>query len=379
MSTSKFEKSANTLLSPTRIRIARMRRGLTKVALAQQIGVPPRTITKYENDGAPASAAPVLGAALDFPPGYFLRPDALAFAAADVNFRAMRRASAQQREAAVAAGVLGVEIDRWISQRFVLPPLDLPIFVGHKPRTAARVLRGMWGLGTKPLPNLVQLCESRGIRVYTLPPFADAVDAYSIWRDDIPYIFIARCKTPERIRFDLAHELGHLVLHYGAPAETPSAERDADAFASEFLMPTDSLTEYLPYNATVRELLQARSQFKVSAMALAYAAHSSGRLTDWAYRQICIELSQKGFRTAEPGGMPNYEISRVFAQVLAGPRNSMIDAQLIATDLAVPVSEVHALTFGAQLRPAQAIEVTNDAHRRQLTHVPASQRHLQLV
>lgn len=379
MSTSKFTKSANTYLSPNRLRMARMRRGLTKVALAQQIGVTPRTIAKYENDGAPLSAASALGAALGFPPRYFQRPDVSVFGAADVSFRAMMRASTQQREAAVAAGFLGVEIDRWISQRFVLPPLDLPIFVGHKPRTAAQLLRGMWGLGTKPLPNLVQLCESRGIRVYTLPPFADVVDAYSIWRDDIPYVFVARRKTPERIRFDLAHELGHLVLHFGAPTETAAAERDADAFASEFLMPTDSLTEYLPYNATTDELLDTRSQFKVSAMALAYAAHSSGRLTDWAYRQICIELSQKGFRTGEPGGMPNYEMSRVFSQVLTGSRNSMNNAQLIATDLAVPIGEVHALTFGVQLRPVQTTEVTNDSHSRRTEHAPVSQRHLQIV
>jgi Zn-dependent peptidase ImmA (M78 family) len=71
----------------------------------------------------------------------------------------------------------------------------------------------MWGLGTGPRPNLLQLCESRGIRVFALAPFADAVEAYSIWRNDIPYVFLARRKAPERLRFDLAHELGHLVLH----------------------------------------------------------------------------------------------------------------------------------------------------------------------
>ncbi len=147
-------------------------------------------------------------------------------------------------------------------------------------------------------------------------------------------------------------------MHYGTPAETQSAERAADAFGWEFLTPTNILTEYLPDNATVRQLLQVRSQFKVSAMVLAYAAHSSGCLTDCAYRKICIELPQKGFRTTKPGRMPNYEISRVFSQVLAGPRNSTIDAQLIVTDLAVPVGEIHALTFGARLRPAQTIEAT---------------------
>ncbi|MEX3645161.1 MULTISPECIES: ImmA/IrrE family metallo-endopeptidase [Mycolicibacterium] len=122
------------------------------------------------------------------------------------------------------------------------------------------------GLGTTPLPNLVQLCESRGVRVYTLPPFADAVDAYSIWYDEVPYVFLTRCKTPERIRFDQAHELGHLVLHRDLPAESAAEERAADAFASEFLIPAESLSEYLRHNPSFHELLAVRTQFEVSAV-----------------------------------------------------------------------------------------------------------------
>jgi Zn-dependent peptidase ImmA (M78 family) len=71
---------------------------------------------------------------------------------------------------------------------------------------------------------------------------ADAVDAYSIWYDQVPYVFLTRRKTSERIRFDLAHELGHLVLHGDVPAETTAEERAADAFASEFLIPRELLS-----------------------------------------------------------------------------------------------------------------------------------------
>ncbi|WP_371859749.1 ImmA/IrrE family metallo-endopeptidase [Nocardia uniformis] len=38
---------------------------------------------------------------------------------------------------------------------------------------------------------------------------------------------------------------GHLVLHDGEPCATAALEREADAFASEFLIPTASLVEYL--------------------------------------------------------------------------------------------------------------------------------------
>ncbi len=231
------------------------------------------------------------------------------------------------------------------------------MFDGVGPRTAASLLRAMWGLGTKPLPNLVQLAESRGVRVFTLPPFADVVDAYSIWRDDVPYVFLARRKTPERIRFDVAHEIGHLVLHSNEPGETTEQEREADAFASEFLMPEAGLDEYVRFNATVPELLKVRDFFKVSAMALAYAAHRASRMSNWTYRQACITLSQNGFRSGEPGGMANYEVSRVFPAVLSSPSASAAE---IAHDLGIPVSDVHALTFGAELRAAQDTEVTAD-------------------
>ncbi|WP_328856368.1 XRE family transcriptional regulator [Williamsia herbipolensis] len=356
MSTSRSTRLDNGYLSPERIQVARMRRGWTKTELAHELKVTPRTITKYETEGAPTRSAEALGRALGFPTGYFAREQTTSFDVAEVNFRAARKASGRQRQAAVAAGISGVEIDHWISERFALPPIDLPMLVGERPRGAARLLRGIWGLGTKPLPNLVQLAESRGVRVYSLPPFADAVDAYSIWSGGVPYVFLARHKTPERTRFDLAHELGHLVLHESEPADTTAQEREADEFASEFLMPAASVVEYLPRNPTLAQLMAVRDTFKVSAMAIAFAANRAGRYTEWAYRQTCIELSQRGYRSGEPGGMRHHEMSRVFPQVLSSGRSSAVTAQMIAEALDLPLADLHALTFGAELRPAQELE-----------------------
>jgi Zn-dependent peptidase ImmA (M78 family) len=342
-----------------------MRRGMTKVELARKLSVTPGTVARYEAGEAPRSLACVLGGALDFPAGYFDRDDTPVLDPAEVRFRSARRTTARERGAAAAAGVSGVEIDHWISAKFVLPEVSLPSLAGDDPKTAAQLLRGYWGLGTKPLPNLVQLSESRGIRVYSLPPMADTVDAYSIWRSNAPYVFLARRKSPERIRFDLAHEIGHLVLHENEPCQSTTAEREADAFASEFLMPAASFTEYLSTTPTVDDILVVREQFKVSAMALTFAAHKSGRITDWTYRQTCIELAARGFRSSEPGGMSNYEMSRVFPQVLSRTnKKRVVTARVIADDLSLPLGDVHALTFGTELRAAQDTEVSNEANRR---------------
>lgn len=350
MSTSPSSRRPNPFLDPDRIRIARTRRGLTKADLARELGVTPRTVTRYESGDAPTDSAETLSRVLDFPAEFFTAADAPEVEVGNVSFRAARRATARHRGAAVAAGSIGIEVDRWISRRFVLPPMDVPSHPGENPRLAARLVRAEWGLGSRPLPNAVQLAESRGVRIYTLPPIAEEVDAYSVWHDGRPFVFLSRRRSPERMRFDVAHELAHLVLHPAAACDDAAQEREADAFASEFLIPRDAIPEYLRTNPPVAELLIVRNQFKVSAMALAYATHSAGRMTDWAYRNTCIELSGRGFRVSEPGGMPAHEMSRVFPQILG--LQGTVSAREIAADLHVPVQEVRALTFGVELGAA---------------------------
>lgn len=70
---------------------------------------------------------------------------------------------------------------QWVEDKFTLPSIVVPSFEGIAPRVAAQLLREEWGLGTKPLPNLVQLCESRGISVMGLPDAAMQVDGFSLW------------------------------------------------------------------------------------------------------------------------------------------------------------------------------------------------------
>ncbi|WP_081625419.1 XRE family transcriptional regulator [Mycobacterium sp. 141] len=352
MSTSPSSRRPDRFLDPDRIRIARARRGLTKIELARALGVTPRSVSRYESGEAPSDFAETLSHALEFPAEFFTTPDVPEIEVRTVSFRAARKATARHRGAAVAAGSIGIEIDRWISQRFVLPPVDVPIHPGENPRLAARLVRAEWGLGTRPLPNAVQLAESRGVRVYTLPPIAEEVDAYSAWHDDKPFVFLARRRSPEGMRFDVAHELGHLVLHPAATCDDAAQEREANEFASEFLIPREAIPEYLRTNPSLAEVLDVRDQFKVSAMALAHATHSAGRMTDWAYRNTCIELSGRGFRKGEPGGMPTHERSRVFSQIL-GPQGTVTTGE-IAADLHVPVPEVRALTFSVELGPAAA-------------------------
>lgn len=356
-------------LDPERIALARTRRGMTKADLARALGITPRSITRYESDGAPPGAAVGLAYALGFPEEFFGTPPTARIEPQAVNFRAARRAGARQRAAAVAVGEVGIEIDRWISKRFTLPAVSVPRRLEDDPALAARILRANWALGAKPLPNAVQLVESRGVRVYTLPPIAEEVDAFSCWQDDVPYIFLSRRRSPERMRFDVAHELGHLVMHVAKSGDEAAQERQADLFASEFLMPTEALPAQVRDNPSTTEVLEARSRLKVSAMALTRALHRAGQMSDWHYRQMCIDLSGRGYRSGEPGGMPCHEMSRVFPQVLG-----LVEAKDIANDLRVPLDDVRALTFGVELHVAQSQPSEVSSHTE-----PGGAKHLRLV
>ena len=89
------------------------------------------------------------------------------------------------------------------------------------------MVRARWGLGERPVSNVLHLLESRGARIYSLTPENTELDAYSLYWQGRPFIFLATGKSGERGRFDVAHELGHLVLHgeHQVPSRPPPRPR----------------------------------------------------------------------------------------------------------------------------------------------------------
>jgi Zn-dependent peptidase ImmA (M78 family) len=317
------------------------------------MAVSARTINDYERKGPPASAVAALAAVLGCTPEFFELPPSELLQEDQVFFRARRRATSMQRHAAIAAGQIGIELYAWIDRNFQLPEVNLPEVDNTDPVETAASVRALWGLGERPLPNLIQLAESKGIRVLSLPYGTDLVDAFSVWSDGKPYVFLSMSKTPERSRFDLAHEIGHLVLHPGLPEGGNAIEREADRFASALLMPPSVLRSSLPREPSTAAILEYKKYFKVSAMALNYALRDAGRLTEWGHRQNCVRLSELGYRSGEPAGMPQHETSRVFSAIFRSKegRARIVD---VAVELGLPVSELHAMTFGAMLHTVVA-------------------------
>lgn len=181
-------------------------------------------------------------------------------------------------------------------------------------------LRLAWGMGLGPAPNLVQMAEAHGIRVLGIPLEDTKVDAFSFWSaEGRPFIFLSRVKTAERSRFDLAHEIGHLILHSDVTRTEESTDRqiehEANIFAAELLLPTESLRAKLSSPPSLDTLMKIKITYGTSAIATARSIYDAGVLSDWGYRQMLAALTTRGFHNGEPGSTLPYEKSRVFSTI----------------------------------------------------------------
>ncbi|WP_312858530.1 ImmA/IrrE family metallo-endopeptidase [Rhizobium sp. G21] len=160
-------------------------------------------------------------------------------------------------------------------------------------------------------------------------------------------MFLNNFKTAEHSLFDSVHELGHLVLHQhaGPQDQSRAAEREANAFASAFLMPANDVKARAPRFIDANVVIKLKGRWRVSAMAMAYRLHALERLTEWQYKSICIELGKRGYRSGEPNGIER-EASIVWRKVLAQLWQDRTTKNDVAAELKIPLDELEGLIWG---------------------------------
>lgn len=346
-------------INPKQITFARVRRRYTKAQLAKELGVTSRSIQNYESGAStpdPETLA-TIAKLLNFPQQFFFLDEEMPeLQEHAVSFRALSKMSEAMKNCAFSAGSIAFKVNDWIEERFNLPQASLPNLSDLAPEEAAATLRRLWCLGNAPIPNMVHLLESKGIRVFSLAEEAREVDAFCTWHEGKPFVFLNTLKSAERSRFDAAHELGHLVrdvysMQHGE-ARGPEMERQADAFAAAFLMPKESVVVNQPPAYTIKYLMKLKHYWGVSLAAMAYRFHSEGLITEWNYRTLCIEISRNGYRTKEPEPMER-EISQLLTKVLDFLHTRKQGRREIAQSLSLSVDEINALTF--QLTPLSVV------------------------
>ena len=334
------------MFNGSRLTLARKRRQLTKKELAEKAQLTALTLTRLEAGGTPepgSDTVRALAQALNYPSDFFFLCDSEALDTEEVSFRSLSSLTARQRDAALAAGDLAFELHAWVASRFELPSVQLLDLRDEDPIAAAEALRSHWGMGAKPVEHMIKLLESKGVRVFSLAEQHKHVDAFSCWRGDIPYIFLNTFKSTERSRFDAAHELGHLVLHvHGMTNGGRDVEREADKFASAFLICRGDLIGHLGRVNSLAQLVSVKKRWGVSVAALARTAFDANLISDWHYRDLCKQMSHLGYRTNEPQGLIR-EKSVLWRMVFDELWKDGVTKDRIAAELHIPLDEIESL------------------------------------
>jgi len=347
-------------INPKQITFARIRRCLSKARLAKELGITARSLQNYETGSSAPDEVLLTRIAkrLKFPVSFFfLEEDMPLLTEPAVSFRKLSKMTGIMQESTFAAGTMAFKINQWMEERFNLPQAGLPDLSDLPPEEAAATLRRLWGLGNAPIPNMIHLLESKGIRIFSLPEEIRDVDAFCTWYENKPFVFLNTLKSAERSRFDAAHELGHLVrdlysLQHGEKHE-PQMEHEANAFASAFLMPKESVIAHQPPTCTIHYLIKLKHYWGVSLAALAYRLNALGLVSEWNYRNLCIEIAKRGYRTKEPEPRVARETSQLLTKVFDFLHDQKQSRRDIAKSLCLGIDEINALTF--KLTPLSSV------------------------
>lgn len=345
---------------PERLTQARVYASLTKLELSERLGKSSSSISRWEKgDSLPeADALEAMSLALGFPTAWFSKP--LERAGTPVFYRSLASATSDLR------GKAGVKMDwlqelvAYLSSWLEWPDVNVPTLDVEDHREldlvdiarAALKCREIWGLGVGPIDDLVLAAESAGIICSYTHQGNTKMDGLSQWDKEKlrPFILLADDKyNYYRSRFDLAHEIGHIVLHKGISTfdinHIKEIEAQANFFAGCLLIPEESLSVELHRYASLENMLSLKRKWKVSVAAIIYRADQLGLLSESEVLRLRKSYSARGWSKGEL-----YDDERGPEQVRLIPRaiSALLDAKIktkmeIAQDLMVPRKELEKL------------------------------------
>lgn len=312
-----------------RIRLARRIRSMSLRDLATHVAVTPQAISKYERGlNAPSSGVLLqLAKALEVNVEFFFRPVQVRLSPATYR----KRASLPVRDREAILSKVQEWLERYLEvESLVLPepePFVSPTSAHAHPlqsveeaERVAESLRRAWDLGLDPIENLTELLEDKGIKV-GLVSSHNAFDACTFYANSVPVIVVNRDLPGDRQRFNLAHELAHLVLSL---ADQVDAERAAHRFAGALLVGTTAAIRELGthrHDLHVEELHILKHKYRLSMQGWIYRAKDLGILPESAATALFRRFRKRGWHIREPGEpLPPEEpkrFDRLVAQALA--------------------------------------------------------------
>jgi Zn-dependent peptidase ImmA (M78 family)/transcriptional regulator with XRE-family HTH domain len=291
----------------TRLRIARLLHGRTQAELAKQLMVSPAFLCQVEagtkQPGVQLLAA--LATALEVDPSFFTRAIGDEFRDEECFFRRRRTTAMYLRAQALAHGTFLSEFVSALEERVALPAHDVPHTseeAGLRIDEIAEQCRTHWGLGLDtPITNMTRVLENAGVVVADFES-SKKIDAFS--RVGARRIVVRNTETQarSRLRFDLAHECGHLVMHVGLDASNVELEGRADAFASAFLLPRRAFVPEFPRSPSPNwdALRVMKRRWGVSLAAIVRRARDLKLVDGLYYQRAYKQLSARRWHVVEP-------------------------------------------------------------------------------
>ena len=290
-----------------RLRQARLVAGLSLEGLAERLDHPvtKQALSKYERGVSqpPPSRIAELAAALDVRPSSLLAESDI-----EINwvaYRKLQRLSKSRQAQVTAVAVQRLEGEIRLRELFHLGEhhdLPGPIEVQNLSECeyAAAAVRMRWDLGDRPVDSLIERIEEHGCAVITWPE-QWGFDALSGRANQTPVLVLNQTVPPDRLRFNAAHELGHLVMN--STGEEKTDERFAHRFAAAFLVPAEAARRELGQRRrglALDELSLLKQRWGLSMQAWIRRAHDLEIIGDELYRGLNMGFRQQGWHRQEP-------------------------------------------------------------------------------
>ncbi|HAJ26955.1 MAG TPA: hypothetical protein DCG53_06870, partial [Syntrophus sp. (in: bacteria)] len=246
----------NKIVNHDIVRIARESRGFTQGELANRLSVTQGKISKMESGllGVSEDMLDKLSNTLNYPREFFYFTEPIyghgISMIGELYYRKRKNipdkvldkisAKINIRRIHLARLLRAIEIKNNLFCTF-----DIDEYDGNVEKVA-RAFRATWSLPKGPVNNLIKTIEDAGGIIIEFDFDTKAIDATSQWPPDLPPLFFININSSaDRLRFSLAHELGHIVMHKICRPDIKIMEDEANAFASEFLMPKAEISKYL--------------------------------------------------------------------------------------------------------------------------------------
>ncbi len=351
----------------SRLREAREARQITGVSLAELIGVTKAAISSYERGQSSPSPDRLdkIAQQLNLKLSFFFRPDHERREKSPQTFFERSRSSTTKstRQRARHHRTWLREIIQYLCQFLDLPRPNLPPASSERNwlamseehiERAAKDTRMYWNLGDGPISNVTLLSEKHGTIVTMMVMNANKLDAFSTWDniDGRPYIVLGSDKQSAfRTRFNVCHELGHLILHQSvSPSEFSDRlyfqliESQADRFAAALLTPAPTFSSDISMPSL--ELFRTvKPRWRVSIKMMIHRAEELEIINREEARRLYINYNRRGWNGQEPldDSHPLEEprlVRRAFEAII---ENSVIERSQIEADLPFNREDIESL------------------------------------